>query len=109
MTIQPLTAPALAGWLADPARPRPLLLDVREPWEFETCRLDGSESMPMNTVPARLEELDLDRPIVCICHHGARSMQVAGFLTARGATDVHNLTGGVADWAHQVNAAFPTY
>ncbi len=109
MTITPLTAPALAAWLADPDRPRPLLLDVREPWEFTTCRIEDSRSMPMNDVPARLEELDLDAPIVCICHHGARSMQVAGFLAARGATDVHNLTGGVAAWAHQVDPAFPTY
>lgn len=109
MTIQSLTAPALASWLADPARPRPLLLDVREPWEFATCRLDGAQSIPMNDVPARLEELDLEQPIVCICHHGARSMQVAGFLAARGAVDVHNLTGGVAAWAHQVDATFPTY
>ena len=109
MTVQPLTAPALAAWLADPARPRPLLLDVREPWEFTTCRLEGAQSMPMNDVPARLEELDLDQPIVCICHHGARSLQVAGFLAARGAVDVHNLSGGVAAWAHQVDATFPTY
>lgn len=109
MTIQPLTAPALAAWLADPARPRPLLLDVREPWEFATCRLDGAQSMPMNDVPTRLAELDLEQPIVCICHHGARSLQVAGFLAARGAVDVHNLTGGVAAWAHQVDATFPTY
>lgn len=109
MTVQSLTAPALAAWLADPTRARPLLLDVREPWEFATCRLDGAQSVPMNDVPARLEEFDLDRPIVCICHHGARSMQVAGFLAARGALDVHNLTGGVAAWAHQVDATFPTY
>ena len=109
MTIQPLTAPALAAWLADPTRPAPLLLDVREPWEFATCRIDGSSSIPMNDVPARLAEIALETPIVCICHHGARSMQVAGFLAARGATDVHNLTGGVAAWAHQVDAAFPTY
>jgi rhodanese-related sulfurtransferase len=109
MTVQPLTAPALAAWLADEARPRPLLLDVREPWEFATCRIDGSVPMPMSDVPRRLDELDLDAPIVCICHHGARSLQVAGFLAARGATDVHNLTGGVAAWAHQVDAAFPTY
>jgi rhodanese-related sulfurtransferase len=109
MNVQPLPAPALAAWLADDARPRPVLLDVREPWEFTTCRLDGSVPMPMNEVPARIEELDLDAPIVCICHHGARSMQVAAFLAARGATDVHNLTGGVAAWAHQVDPAFPTY
>ncbi len=109
MNIQSLNAPALAEWLADQNRARPLLLDVREPWEFTTCRLDGSQSIPMNDVPARLAELDLDTPIVCICHHGSRSMQVAAFLSARGASDVHNLTGGVAAWAHQVDPNFPTY
>ena len=109
MTVQPLPAPALAAWLADSVRPRPLLLDVREPWEFTTCRLEGAMPMPMNEVPARFDELDLDAPIVCICHHGARSMQVAAFLAARGATDVHNLTGGVSAWAHQVDPSFPTY
>jgi rhodanese-related sulfurtransferase len=109
MTVHPLPAPDLAAWLVDGARPRPLLLDVREPWEFATCRLDGSTSMPMSDVPKRIEELDLDAPIVCICHHGARSMQVAAFLAARGATEVHNLTGGVAAWAHHVDPAFPTY
>lgn len=109
MTVQPLTAPDLAAWLRDGDRPRPVLLDVREPWEFATCRLDDATPMPMNDVPQRFEEIDLDRPIVCICHHGARSMQVAVFLAARGARDVHNLTGGVAAWAHQVDAAFPTY
>ena len=60
-------------------------------------------------MPRRLDELDLDRPIVCICHHGARSLQVATLLAGRGADDVHNLTGGVAAWAHQVDATFPTY
>ena len=109
MNVQPLTAPALSEWLADPNRTRPLLLDVREPWEFTTCRLDGSTSIPMNEVPGRLDEIPLDAPVVCICHHGARSMQVAAFLAARGATDVHNLTGGVAAWAYQVDPAFPTY
>lgn len=109
MSVQPLTAPALAAWIADDTRPRPLLLDVREPWEFAACRLDASQSIPMNDIPSRLADIDLDVPIVCICHHGARSMQVAAFLAARGASDVHNLTGGVAAWAHQVDRAFPTY
>ena len=109
MNIHPLGAPELAAWLADESRPRPLLLDVREPWEYATCRLDASQSMPMNTVPGRLDEIDLERPIVCICHHGARSMQVAAFLASRGGADVHNLTGGVAAWASQVDPKFPTY
>lgn len=108
-SIHSLSAPDLSGWLADPARPRPLLLDVREPWEFATCRIDGALSMPMNQVRARLAEIDLDAPVVCICHHGARSLQVALFLKGQGAAEVHNLTGGVAAWAQQVDPAFPTY
>lgn len=109
MTIHPLSAPDLAAWLADATRDRPTLIDVREPWEYATCRLDGSLSMPMNDIPARLAEIDLDAPLVCICHHGARSMQVAAFLASRGADDVHNLTGGVAAWAARVDPTFPTY
>ncbi len=107
--IQPLDATALAAWLSDEGREPPLLLDVREPWEFATCRLDGATPMPMNEVPRRVDEIDLDRPIVCICHHGARSLQVAAFLSGRGASDIYNLTGGVAAWALQVDPAFPTY
>jgi rhodanese-related sulfurtransferase len=109
MNIRTLSAPDLAAWLADASRARPLLLDVREPWEFALCRIDGSQPMPMNEVPQRHGELDLDAPIVCICHHGARSLQVAAFLASRGADDVHNLAGGGAAWASQVDPAFPTY
>ncbi len=104
-----LSAPELAAWLADPSRPRPLLLDVREPWEFETCHIAGAVLMTMNSVPARQEELDPETPVVCICHHGARSMQVAAFLERAGFTDVSNLTGGVHGWALQVDPAMPTY
>jgi len=104
-----MTAPELAAWLADPSRERPLLLDVRENWEFETCRIAGSTQIVMNTIPARIEELDEDEQIVCICHHGTRSMQVAAFLERNGFTNVTNLTGGVHAWAVQVDPAMPTY
>lgn len=107
--MQHLTAPQLAEWLADTNRARPVLLDVREPWEFETCRIDGSLTMPMQTVPARMQELDEDSEIVCICHHGARSMQVAAFLERQGYGKVTNLTGGVHAWAVQVDGSMPTY
>jgi rhodanese-related sulfurtransferase len=107
--MQTMTAPELAAWLGDASRPRPLLLDVREPWEYQTCHIEGAVPMPMNTVPARIEELEEDAPIVCICHHGARSMQVAAFLERNGFTRVANLTGGVHAWALQVDNAMPTY
>lgn len=107
--MQHLTAVELAGWIADAARPRPVLLDVREPWEFETCHVAGARLMPMNTIPARLAELAVDAPIVCICHHGRRSMQVAAFLEQKGFTQVTNLTGGMHAWAQQVDKSMPTY
>ena len=68
--MQHITAPELAAWIADPSRAKPVLLDVREPWEYQTCHIDGALSVPMNTIPARREELDADAVIVCICHHG---------------------------------------
>jgi rhodanese-related sulfurtransferase len=104
-----LTAPELAAWLADSARPRPLLLDVRENWEVETCSIAGSTLIPMNTIPARIEELEEDAEIVCICHHGARSMQVAAFLERNGFNKVTNLTGGIHAWAVQVDSTMPKY
>ena len=107
--MKTMTAPELAAWLADAARKKPVLLDVRESWEFETCRIEGSLPIPMNTIPARLAELEEDAAIVCICHHGARSMQVAAFLEHNGFTDVTNLTGGVHAWALQVDKTMPTY
>ena len=117
--MKTLTAPELAEWIVDASRPRPVLLDVREPWEFQTCHIEGSVHVPMNTIPARLGELEEDAPIVCICHHGGRSMQVAAFLERQlgfaaflernGYTDVTNLTGGVHAWALQVDNNMPKY
>jgi rhodanese-related sulfurtransferase len=107
--MEHITAPELAAWIADPDRPTPLLLDVREPWEFETCRIDAARLIPMNTIPGRFSELDEEQPVVCICHHGARSMQVAAFLERQGFTNVTNLTGGIHAWAKQVDTEMPTY
>jgi rhodanese-related sulfurtransferase len=104
-----LSAPELAAWLADSTRAQPLLLDVREPWEYETCHLANSQLIPMSSIPARQEELDPQQAVVCICHHGARSMQVAAFLERAGFENVTNLTGGIHGWALQVDGAMPTY
>lgn len=107
--MQHITAPELAAWLADDARPKPVLLDVRENWEFETCRIDGSVQIPMNTIPARIDDLDEDAEIVCICHHGARSLQVAAFLERNGFGKMVNLTGGIHAWALQVDGTMAKY
>ena len=104
-----ITAGQLAAWLADAGRDNPLLLDVREPWEWETARIEGSQHMPMREVPARLGEIDPDREVVAICHHGGRSQQVAMFLEKNGFSKMHNLQGGVDAWSRTVDPAVPLY
>jgi rhodanese-related sulfurtransferase len=99
----------LHAWLADPAREKPLLLDVREAWEFDICRIEGAELVPMQTVPARLAELNPARETVVICHHGVRSYHAARFLEHSGFTNVINLTGGVDAWAKEADPTMPTY
>jgi len=107
--MQQLTAPEVAALIADTSVDKPVLLDVREPWEFQTCHIDGSVSIPMNTIPAQIEQLDRNASVICICHHGMRSMRVASFLEANGFGKVINLTGGIHAWAQQVDASMPTY
>lgn len=107
--IKPLSAPELKAWLDDSSRPKPILLDVREAWELDKCRLDGVQHIPMRDIPARQQEIDAEQPVVCICHHGARSMQVALFLDKQQPGEIYNLTGGVDAWTRQVDPAFPAY
>lgn len=99
----------LAQWLADDSRPKPVMIDVREPWEFERCSIDESLSIPMATVPLRLQELDPQAETILICHHGARSFQVGMFLEQRGFGRLYNLQGGVDAWARAVDPAMATY
>lgn len=107
--IKQIRAAQLAEWLADESRPPPVLLDVREPWEFELCHLEGAQHIPMPLVPVRYDELNPDQDIVVICHHGARSFQVAMFLENKGFGGVQNLTGGVEAWATEVDPTMRRY
>ena len=107
--MKQISATELAAWLRDAARPKPLLLDVREPWEFQTCAIAGSKHVPMAEIPARKDELDAQAEVVVVCHHGGRSMQVAMFLEKNGYKNVHNLSGGVDAWARTVDPSMPVY
>ena len=99
----------LSTWLNNTTKEQPILLDVREPNEYDYCHIDGSLHMPMNTIPNKLSEISIDKEIVCICHHGVRSMQVAMFLEQNGFTQISNLTGGVHAWALEIDSSMPTY
>ena len=103
-------APAeLAAWLADGGREQPQLLDVREPWEWQTARIEGAKHIPMREIQARAGELDKGREVVAICHHGGRSQQVAMFLEKHGFAKIHNLQGGLDAWSRTVDPAVPVY
>jgi rhodanese-related sulfurtransferase len=86
------------------------LIDVREPWEFETAHITGSVLMPMGDVPARAhQELDPDEHLVVLCHHGMRSMNVTGWLRNQGFEKVQSLRGGIDAWTDEVDPAVSRY
>ncbi len=87
-----------------------ILLDVREKWEFEEARIEGSILMPMGEVPARAnQELDPDTHIVAICHHGMRSMSVTAWLREQGFERAQSLSGGIDAWSAQVDQSISRY
>lgn len=104
-----ISARELHDWLLDEKRSPPVLIDVRENWELQVCALKGVVHIPMNTIPARQNELEPEAATVVICHHGRRSMQVAAFLEQQGFSGIYNLSGGVDAWAREVDPAMPTY
>lgn len=88
----------------------PLLLDVREKWEFETAHIDNSLLMPMGDVPSRAHaELDPDEPIVVLCHHGMRSLNVTMWLRAQGFEHVQSLAGGIDAWSRSIDPSIARY
>ena len=86
------------------------LLDVREPWEFETARIEGAKLMPMGDVPSRAhQELDPEDHIVVVCHHGVRSMNVTAWLRQQGFEKAQSLRGGIDAWSRHVDGKVPVY
>lgn len=96
-------------WSEKPGSDKVVLLDVREPAELELATLPGAVHIPMREVPQRLDELDREAALVVVCHVGARSRQVAGFLLAAGFKQVFNLTGGIDAWSQEIDPQVPRY
>jgi len=87
----------------------PLLLDVRENWEFEICSIDNSLLIPMGQIPAKLDQINPDQEIVVICHHGIRSANVCRYLEHQGYEQMINLSGGVDAWAKDIDINMAVY
>ena len=107
MPIKQLSAIELKTKLQD--KVQLFLLDVREPFEFAHAHIDGSVLIPLNQIPQRLQEIDMEQEIVLICHHGSRSERAAMFLEQKGFSNVVNLTGGMDAWASEVDTTMPKY
>jgi len=93
-------------WQRDPAL---VVVDVREPHEYEIAHIDGAVLMPLGELPDRLGELDGHHEIVTHCHHGARSLKALEILKAAGFSKVRSLRGGIDAWAVNVDPALPRY
>jgi rhodanese-related sulfurtransferase len=86
------------------------LLDVREPWEFETAKISSAKLMPMGEVPSRAhQELDPEDHIVVVCHHGVRSMNVTVWLRQQGFENAQSMRGGIDAWSRRVDGNVPLY
>lgn len=86
-----------------------VLLDVREPWERETARIEPSLHIPMGDVPARIQEIDPDDHIIVYCHHGVRSLNVTSWLRQRGFERTQSMAGGIDRWSRFIDPNVPLY
>ena len=88
-----------------------LLLDCREPAEYETAHIEGATLVPMSQIQARLKELEShkERHVVVHCHHGGRSLQVAQWLRLQGFEQSQSMAGGIDIWAVKIDPSVPRY
>jgi rhodanese-related sulfurtransferase len=86
-----------------------LLLDVREPWEYDIAHIADSKLIPMGSVPANLQAIDSGEPVAVYCHHGMRSLDVTVWLRAQGVENVRSLAGGIDRWSLEVDSKVPRY
>jgi len=86
-----------------------VLIDVREPHEFQICRIPGSKLIPLGDIPKRMNELNSADDIVVHCRSGQRSGQAVEFLMKSGFRKIHNLKGGILAWSRDVDPSVPTY
>jgi rhodanese-related sulfurtransferase len=86
------------------------LIDVREPFEFQQARIEGAELIPMRSIPNALALFEEEEnPIVLFCHHGMRSLQVAGWLREQGVGNCTSMSGGIDRWSLEVDPNVPRY
>ena len=87
----------------------PVILDVREKWEYDICHIENSVHIPMGKITERKDDLHYNDLIIVVCHHGVRSRMVAKYLDANGFTNIINLSGGIDAWSNEVDPSMTKY
>jgi len=86
-----------------------VLVDVREPWEYNICKIPGAQLIPLGAMGTEYKKLDPSAEIVLHCHMGMRSMDATQFLLQQGFKNVKNLTGGINAWSQHIDPSVPRY
>jgi rhodanese-related sulfurtransferase len=86
-----------------------VLLDVREPWEYELCRIEGAKLVPLGSLAANVNGLLGVDEVICYCHHGMRSLDAAAWLRFQGIEKAKSLSGGIERWSTDVDPHVPRY
>ncbi|MGB0034161.1 MAG: rhodanese-like domain-containing protein [Candidatus Acidiferrales bacterium] len=86
-----------------------LLVDVREKWEFDTSRIEGSTLIPLGEIPGNLAQLEAASEVILFCHHGIRSLDAAAWLRSQGVEGARSMSGGIDRWAAEIDPGVPRY
>ena len=86
-----------------------LFVDVREPWEYGTTRIEGSKLIPLREIPANLAALESAEDVILFCHHGIRSLDAAAWLRSQGVEAARSMTGGIDRWSTEIDPLVPRY
>lgn len=85
------------------------LVDVREPWEYDLCRIPGAKLIPLGALPSNLRVLLDADDVICYCHHGMRSLDAAVWLRQQGVAGAKSMAGGIERWSADVDPSVPRY
>jgi rhodanese-related sulfurtransferase len=86
-----------------------LFVDVREPWEHQTSRIEGSTLVPLREIPANLARFQAASEVIVFCHHGMRSLDTAAWLRSQGVARVRSMSGGIDRWSVEIDPSVPRY
>ena len=86
-----------------------LFVDVREPWEFQLCHIEGSKLIPLGQVPPSLQEFEAADSVILFCHSGRRSLDAAAWLRSQGVAGARSMAGGIDRWSREIDPRVPRY